>query len=111
MNFKKFLRTILLDLDVPVYYMTNHNITDDTYIVYSITNEIDSSGSDDDFESAKYTINIRIFSKYDFDELYFNLKNKLKDNNFIFNLSAEDYDSTTGYYAKSAYFEYVDFFM
>lgn len=110
MNFKKFLRSILLELDVPTYYMTNHNSNDNLYIVYSITSETETSASDNDFESIKYSVNIRVFSKGDFDNLVSATKRILKQNNFKFVIGADDYDSTTNYYCQSMYFEYIDFF-
>ena len=107
MRIKKYIRTTLSKLNIPIYLMHNPNSNDQTYVVYDITSENHKSITSEGKESIKYTILIRIYSKKDFDDLADELNDLLVDNGFDRRSSAELYDNEMNYYVKSIYYNYI----
>lgn len=109
MNIRKLILDALKPLQIPVYYATNHEATDDIFVVFFIEDIETHSIYDDEEASEKYTIMFHIFSNGDYDTYVKDMKKVLKSNGFRRIAEAENYDSETNYYTKAIKFEYVDF--
>ena len=110
-NIKKHIKSTLSSIGYPVYFATNHNATDDTYMVFFIDKTSTFSNCDDEEEAIKHEITLYIYSKADYDSLASEVLTNLLLAGFKRNYEAEDYDSETGYYAKAFKLTYVDYLL
>lgn len=108
-NIKKHLKQSLNDLNVPCYFATNFNSTEDIYFVFFIDKSYVYEVYDDCEYSQKYEITLYLNSKIDYDEISLQASNLLKQNNFKIVYEAEDYDNETKYYSKAFKIEYLSY--
>ena len=109
MNIKKEVLSTLKGLSCPVYYATNHDSEDDTYVIFYILNEKSNEFLDNEEASIKYKIHVQIISNTDYDDISDDIMAKMKANNFRRLYSAENFDSETNFYSKSIQFEYIHY--
>ena len=109
MNIKKRVLDVLKQTNYPVYYATNHDAEDDTYVIFFIANEKTHSSCDNEESAIYYKIHVQIISIGDYDDLSDNIMKLMKANDFRRISSAETYDAELNFYSKSIHFEYVDY--
>ena len=110
-NVKKHIISTLSQTGYPVYFATNHNSQDETYMVFFIDKTSTASTYDDEEVSIKHEITLYIYSKCDYDRLASEALTNLLLAGFKRNYEAEDYDNETGYYAKAIKLTYVDYLL
>lgn len=108
-NVKKHLITSLKPLNLPCYFATNFNSTDDTYLVFFIDKTSTDSVVDDEEAVIKHEITLYLNSKSDYYDISVEMLKLLKNNGFKRVYEAEDYDNETKYYNKAIKLEYLDF--
>ena len=79
----------------------------DYYVEYEIVSEKYSEYSANDNKSIKYSIQIDIFSYYDYCELEQIIKDVLKEKDYRFYNGADMYEEDTNLYHKAMRFNYV----
>lgn len=108
-NIKKELINTLKPLNLPVYFATNFNSTEDTYLVFFIDKTTTDSVIDDEEAVIKHEITLYINSKSDYYDISMEALKLLKANNFKRIYEAEDFDNETKYYTKAIKLEFLDF--
>lgn len=109
MNIKRKILRELAHLPVPVYFMTNFNANEDTYIVFFIENTKPHASYENEETAIKYEIMLHIYSRTDYDELAETVVALLKEANFKRRYEAEDYDDTTQFYIKAIKLDYIHY--
>lgn len=108
-NIKKHLKTSLNELNIPCYFATNFDSSEDMYFVFFIDKSYIYEVYDDKDYSMKYEITLYLNSQIDYDDISSETSKLLKDNNFKIVYEAEDYDNETKYYTKAFKLEYLDY--
>lgn len=109
LNIKKHLISTLKPLNIPCYFATNFNSTDNIYFVFFIDREEVDSVVDDEEAVIKYSITLYLNSNVEYDDIAFEAQNLLKTNKYKIVYTAEDYDNQTKYYTKAFKIEFLDF--
>ena len=109
MNIKTRVLDILKQTNTPVYYATNYEANDDTFIIFFINQTKTHSCADDEEASIYYHINVQIISVTDYDDLADNIIKLMRQANFKRLNEADTYDADLGFYTKAIQFSYVHF--
>lgn len=108
-NIKKHLISTLKPLNTPVYFATNFNSNEDTYMVFFIDSTSTGSVIDDEEAVIQHEITLYLNSKGDYYDLSVEALKLLKANGYKRVYEAEDFDNETKYYTKAIKLEYLDF--
>lgn len=109
MNIKTKLMQTLKPLGIPLYFMTNFEAKEDTYMVFFIEKVSQHTACENEEESTKYELLLHIYSKSDYDDLSENVIKLLKEQGFRRRYEAEDYDNTTNFYIKAIKIDYINY--
>lgn len=109
MNIKTKIIDTLKPLNIPLYFMTNFDAKEDTYMVFFVEKVSEYSSCENEEEATKYELLLHIYSKSDYDDLAEQTLKLLKQNNFRRRYEAEDYDETTDFYIKAIKLDYIHY--
>lgn len=109
MNIKTKIIQTLKSVEVPLYFMTNFDAQEDTYMVFFIERVKEFSSCDDIEEATSYEIMLHIYSKTDYDDLSSEVLTLLKQEGFKRRMETEDYDDQTNFYIKAIKLDYIHY--